>query len=126
MMRFTIGEPAGGVVGSGDGSTPARFPGTPEPNLSDQSQGRHHSWSGLRQIRQRRYNNAKVFTELATPRWIKRYISARASREDYWDYDGDKGMLRRHHAVRRTDLFGHDPLDPLWNQCPIPRRDLSS
>ena len=25
MMRFTIGEPTGGVVGSGDGSTPARF-----------------------------------------------------------------------------------------------------
>ena len=28
--------------------------------------------------------------------------------------------------MRRTELFGHDPLDPEWSRCPIARRDLSS
>ena len=76
MMRFTsftMQEPSGGIVGSGDGSLPPRFPGTPEPGLEDQSQRG-----------QRRQNNVRVFTELATPRWIKKYPEHRGLNTINW------------------------------------------
>ena len=127
MFRFTFGEPvAGDVVGSGDGRGPGRFPGERQEGLEDQSQRVHPTWTGQVELRSRRRNNVRVFTEMASPNWVRRYRADRGEGSDYWDLDGNLGRLRRHHIVRRQELFGHDPWDPNWATCPVARRDLSS
>ena len=122
MLPSTLGEPD--PAGDGHGEEPRRFPGEDEEGVPS-SERRLHTWTGLPDLRNRRRNAVKAFTELATPSWILQYVQDRNSEEDFWDYNRDIGVMRRHHSVRRTELFGHDPLDPNWENSPFPRRSLS-
>ena len=123
-LSFTEGEPpSSGPVGSGDGAEPRRFPGEDEEGVQS-SERRLHAWTGVPQ-RERRNNSVRIFTELGTKHLIRKYIKDRYSEEDFWDYNRDIGVMRRHHSVRRTELFGHDHLDPNWENSPFPRGRLS-
>ena len=53
-----------------------------------------------------------------TPERLEAYLNDRQEWE-YWDYNGDNGLLRRHHIMPRGSLFGHNPEDqPAWERCP--------
>ena len=68
-----------------------------------------------------------------TPEQLQAYLDDRAptypdgtpAADDYWDYNADHGLLRRHHILRRDSLFGHQEADqPAWAVCGLRRSEI--
>lgn len=66
-----------------------------------------------------------------TPEQLQAYYEDRRCTDgtpvggDYWDYNADSGLLRRHHVVWRDRLFGHSDEDqPAWAGCCLRRAEI--
>ena len=75
--------------------------------------------------RRRRQNHPTFIPVMWSADEVRAYLRDRGIHDDYWDYYAHLGMLRRHHLIRRTELFGHDPRDPGWAGCGHPKEDFT-